>query len=144
MLANDPAMAGPLQAVEMWRMSLLALDQRSQDTVAAARNACVKGASMGAQLGGEAVMILSALGEVDAAFDVAKGFLLSRGSIVRRGKLPFKAVLNDAGWRVNTQWLFVPPTGAMRADPRFLSLCSGVGLADYWRGRGLRPDYQLI
>ena len=144
MLANDPAMAGPLQAVEMWRMSLLALDQRSQDTVAAARDACVKGASMGAQLGGEAVMILSALGEVDAAFDVAKGFLLSRGSIVRRGQLPFKAVLNDAGWRVNTQWLFVPPTGAMRADPRFLPLCSGVGLADYWRGRGLRPDYQLI
>jgi len=140
---NDPAAAGPPQSIEMWRSSLIALDQRSPGAIAAARDACFKGASIGAQLGGEAVMILGALGEVDAAFEVAKGFLLSRGSVVQRGKRPFKAELNDAGWRINTQWLFVPPTAAMRTDSRFLSICEGEGLVEYWRSRGLRPDYQL-
>jgi len=31
----------------------------------------------------------------------------------------------------------------MRADPRFLPLCEGMGLVDYWRALGVRPDYQL-
>jgi DNA-binding winged helix-turn-helix (wHTH) protein len=141
---SDPAMAGPPVAGEMWRPSLVALEQRSPKAVAAARDACLKGAAIGAQLGGEAVMILSALGEVDAAFEVASGFLLSRGPIVRRGKRPFNAEFNnDAGWRINTQWLFVPATAAMRSDSRFLPLCEGVGLTQYWRSRGVRPDYQL-
>jgi hypothetical protein len=137
-------MVGPPQEAEMWRASLIALDQPSPKTIAIAREACFKGARIGAQLGGQAVMILSALGVVDASFDVAQGFLLSRGSIVRRGKRPFKAEFNsDAGWRINTQWLFTPPAAIMRADPRFLPLCEGVGLADYWRKRGVRPDYQI-
>jgi DNA-binding winged helix-turn-helix (wHTH) protein len=143
MRATDPTMIGPRQEAEMWRASLIALDQPSPKTIAAARDACFNGARIGAQLGGQAVMILSALDEVDAAFDVANGFLLSRGSIVQRRKRLFKAEINDAGWRINTQWLFVPPAAVMRADPRFLPLCEGVGLADYWRARGVRPDYQL-
>jgi DNA-binding winged helix-turn-helix (wHTH) protein len=141
---TDPAAAGPPQSMEMWRSSLIALDQRSPGTIGAARDACFKGASIGAQLGGQAVMILSSLGETDAAFEIAEGFLVSRGSVVRRGKRPFKAELSDAGWRINTQWLFVPPTVAMRSDSRFLPLCEGVGLVDYWRSRKLRPDYQRV
>jgi hypothetical protein len=143
LLDTEPGMARPPQQAEMWRSSLVALDERSSETIAAAREACFKGASIGAQLGGEAFMILSALGEVDAAFEVANGFLLSRGSIIRRGKTPFKAEFDDAGWRINTQWLFVPPAKVMRADPRFLPLCEGVGLTNYWRTRRIRPDYQV-
>ena len=141
---TDPASIGPPQEDAMWRPSLAALAEPSAQNITAARAACFKGATMGAQLGGEAVMILAALGEVDAAFDVAEGFLLSRGSIVRRGKRPFKAESsNDASWRINTQWLFVPPAAVMRSDPRFMALCEGVGLSDYWRKRGVRPDYLL-
>jgi hypothetical protein len=29
----------------------------------------------------------------------------------------------------------------MRADARFLPLCDEVGLGDYWRARGVNPDY---
>jgi hypothetical protein len=29
----------------------------------------------------------------------------------------------------------------MRADPRFLPLCSDIGLGQYWAYRGRRPDY---
>lgn len=143
MLDGDPAMMGPTQNADMWRKSLIALDQPSPASIATARQACLIGARTSAELVGEAVMILCALGEVDTAFDVAHGFLLSRGSIVRVGKAPFKEELNDAIWRVNTQWLFVPPAAVMRADARFLPLCEDFGLTSYWRSRGVSPDYQL-
>jgi tetratricopeptide (TPR) repeat protein len=143
MRTTDPATIGPPQAVELWKDSLPALDHPSPKTITAARAACFKGAMIGAHLAGDAVMILSALGDVDAAFEVATGFLIWRGSVVQRGKTPFKPELPDAAWRINTQWLFVPPAASMRADPRFLALCEGVGLTTYWRSRKVRPDYQL-
>jgi hypothetical protein len=37
--------------------------------------------------------------------------------------------------------MFTPPAAAMRPDPRFLPLCDGIGLTDYWRRRGVKPDY---
>jgi hypothetical protein len=141
MLDPKPEMLGSPEEREMWRTSLAALDQRSLKSIARAREACLAGATMAGELAGQGVMILSALGEVDAAFDVANGFLLSRGSIVRGGEPAFKPDLNDAGWRINTQWLFTPPAADMRADARFLPLCDGVGLGDYWRARGVNPDY---
>jgi hypothetical protein len=30
----------------------------------------------------------------------------------------------------------------MRKDARFMTLCRGIGLTDYWRDRGVKPDYQ--
>jgi hypothetical protein len=29
----------------------------------------------------------------------------------------------------------------MRADRRFIALCEGIGLGEYWRKRGVQPDY---
>jgi hypothetical protein len=63
--------------------------------------------------------------------------------IVRQGQSAANQVRDDTGWRVWIQWLFTPACAAMRADPRFLQLCEGIGLVDYWRSRGVRPDYQL-
>lgn len=143
MLESNPQMLGPPQEIQLWQTSLAALMEPSPENLRRARDACFNGARMAGQLAGQGVMILSALGDVDAAFDIANGFLLSRGSIVRGGKTTFKPDLNDAGWRINTQWLFTPPAAVMRADARFLPLCDGVGLVDYWRSRGVRPDYQL-
>ena len=87
-------------------------------------------------------MILCALGEVDTAFDIADGFLFSRGSIVRQDQPGSTEAANNAAWRINTQWMFTPPAAVMRADPRFLQLCNETGLTDYWRKRGVKPDYQ--
>ena len=87
-------------------------------------------------------MILAALGEVDASFEIADGFLLWRGKIVRQSE-GSKEITNDAAWRNGVQWLFTPPCASMRRDPRFLALCYGIGLTEYWRSRGVRPDYLL-
>ena len=47
----------------------------------------------------------------------------------------------DTAWRF-TPWLFTPPVASMRADARFNELCDGTGLTDYWRKRGVQPDYR--
>ncbi len=95
-------------------------------------------------------MIMCALRDLESAFDVANGFLLSRGSIVRgsghaKSDLSLggqsKSEMSDAVARINTQWLFTPPCAVMRADPRFIPLCDGMGLVDYWQKRGVKPDF---
>lgn len=139
MLDADPKMMESPQETSLWRTSLAALGKPSPVTIAKARDACVN-AVKASGFGGASVMILSALGQVDTAFEVTEGFLLSKGSVVRRD-LPGAAY--DAASRINIQWLFTPPAAVMRADPRFIPLCEAVGLTDYWRARGVSPDYQL-
>jgi hypothetical protein len=83
------------------------------------------------------------LGEIDAAFAVAEGYLLRRGPLVGPlrtdgGEVP----ANDQRWR-KTMHLFTPPVAAMQADRRFLPLCAGIGLVDYWRRRRITPDFIL-
>ena len=124
----------------LWQSCLPALDQQSAVSVTKARNACLEAAKNAGALAAHAVMILAALGEVNASFDIAHGFLLWRGKIVRQGASA-REITNDAAWRIGIQWLFTPPCASMRADPRFLTLCEALGLTDYWRQRGLRPDY---
>lgn len=131
-------------AVPVWRASLAALETRSPAAVAAARTANVEQSAGSPQIAAWAILTLSALGELDAAFDVANGFLLDRGSVIVRPRPDRKLPrINSAGWR-NTYGLFTPPTRAMRLDPRFKGLCDGLGLTDYWRERGVGPDLFLI
>lgn len=144
MLDGNGAVVGPPQAVSTWRASLLALERPTAAHIEDARNKVLQTAKLAPGLAAQGVMILAALKEVDAAFDVARGFLLSRGPIVLRHarRNVVRLGVNDPGWKW-TPWLFTPPAAVMRADPRFLPLCEGIGLVDYWRERGVRPDYQL-
>ena len=144
MFDADASDLGDASSISLWRAALAALAERSPYNIAKARWACLAAAEAAGSFAVETTMILSALGEVDTAFEIANGFLLSRGSIVGKGKIPSPDDINDATWRVNTQYLFTPPCKVMRADARFLRLCEGMGLTDYWRARGVRPDYQLI
>jgi hypothetical protein len=86
---------------------------------------------------------LSALGEVDAAFEIANAFLLFHGSTALRARDSSAAPpAKSTAWRF-TPWLFTPPVAAMRADPRFKTLCDGIGLTEYWQARKIKPDYLL-
>jgi DNA-binding winged helix-turn-helix (wHTH) protein/tetratricopeptide (TPR) repeat protein len=131
-------------SISIWRSSLLALESPTASAVEAARQANVEGARATPAVAAWAILALSALGELDAAFDVANGFLLGRGSVIVRprpeAKLP---AVNRPGWR-NTYGLFTPPTKAMRLDPRFQSLAQGLGLTEYWQKRGIGPDAFLF
>lgn len=142
LLESDGGAIGSPQMIAMWRASLKALMERTKASVEEARAACVNAARQSGELAAHAVMILPLLGGVDEAFEVAEGFLLWRGTIVRQGNSGSR-IQNDSAWRVGIQWLFTPPCAPMRADPRFLELSRGVGLVDYWNYRRRKPDYQL-
>jgi len=132
------------EGVGVWRASLRALETRSPADIATAKDANMRGAAKDPALAAYALLVMSALGEVGTAFEVANGFLLSRGPlVVRRPPEPDKRLWVDgAGWR-NTLGLFTPATKAMRLDARFEPLCEGLGLSEYWRQRG-RPDAFLF
>jgi DNA-binding winged helix-turn-helix (wHTH) protein/tetratricopeptide (TPR) repeat protein len=123
-----------------WRVSLTALATQSRADIAAARAIILRAAVSSPGFAHNAIMVLSALGDIDAAFAVAEGYFLRRGPTVGSlwtgaGQMP----VNDHRWRRNMM-LWTPPTARMRADPRFKRLCEGIGLTDYWRRRGIRPE----
>ena len=130
------------EAIALWRVSLAALEDRSAANVAAARSANLNAAKQNPRLSSQAVMALSALQEIDAAFEVANAQLVfslpDRAAQQRQDKQPQKST----AW-VFAPWLFTPPVAPMRADRRFLDLCDGIGLTEYWAKRGIKPDYRL-
>jgi tetratricopeptide (TPR) repeat protein len=142
MLNGDPTLGGRPALARFWRACLEALDQRSPETIAKARQASIDGARTSPQMATEGLQVMGALGEIDTAFELAEGVLLQRGPLVQQVQGGSADAVNAATWRVGTQWMFTPPADPMRADPRFLVLCDGVGLTDYWRKRGVKPDYQ--
>jgi tetratricopeptide (TPR) repeat protein len=127
-------------AVAMWNTFLKALETHAAGDIAAARSACLSTAPQSPGVSVHAVMILSALDQVDAAYSVIEGLLLRRGLLVtqasqEQGTSP----ASDPLWR-QTQWLFTPATIPLRMDPRFQVLCDSIGLSEYWRKRGAAPD----
>jgi DNA-binding winged helix-turn-helix (wHTH) protein/tetratricopeptide (TPR) repeat protein len=129
--------------ISTWRVSLAALDQRTPQNIAAARAANLEAVSKAPALASQAFLALAALGEADAAFDIANEFLLFRRPIEPHPQAgSARPTIKSTGWRF-TPWLFTPPVAAMRADPRFTLLCDGIGLTEYWAKRGIKPDYQL-
>ncbi|MBA2466726.1 MAG: hypothetical protein H0V46_03875 [Sphingomonas sp.] len=129
-------------AVSLWRLSLPALEERSPVSIAAALRANVAAAQKDLSLASQAVLTLSTLGEVDAAFEIANGLLQFRGPEEHRAQAAGRAeAVSSRGWRFSP-WLFTPPTAALRADPRFRMLCDGIGLTEYWAKVGAEPDYR--
>lgn len=77
---------------------------------------------------GVATALLSSLGATDEAFALWARFAASE----RASRLPIDNF---------TTYLFTPDARAMRADPRFGPLVERLGIADYWRRTGRRPDF---
>ena len=134
-----PAMGG--QAAQMWTTGLRALATRSPGDIARTREICFQAATQAPGIGANGVMLLSELGDVDAAYQVAEGFLMRRGRLLDQpqGPVDRSGFYASAGWR-STQWLFTPATRALREDSRFTAFCESLGYTDYWRERRAWPD----
>jgi DNA-binding winged helix-turn-helix (wHTH) protein len=140
--ATRPQIYGPA-SVALWRVSLAALDQRSPASIATARKANLEAAERDLKLSTQAICVLSALGQVDAAFEIVDALFAVRAAAdARLQSATVRGPVRSTAWRF-APWLFIPPTAALRADPRFQSLCDGIGLTEYWAKRGIKPDYQL-
>jgi DNA-binding winged helix-turn-helix (wHTH) protein len=130
-----------LDVRKTWLSALDALETGARPAVEAAGLACLETARRSPALAPDMVMMLCALGLKDTAFEVTEGFVLWRGKFISMDRANGRAV-DDYNRRM-TQWLFTPPVGIIRADPRFQKLCDEFGLTAYWRSRGIRPDYQV-
>ena len=99
------------------------------------------GLSVGAVV--NAMMLLNLMGATDAAFDLANAYYLEQGPVIAAMQWrPGQPIVPDQRRR-KTNMLFTPVAAAMRRDPRFPQLVEAMGLTNYWRRRGIRPDYLL-
>lgn len=131
----------PQDGLGLLRLSMEAIETRRPATVAAAAAANVAAARTGPGGSINSMLILAGLGRMDDAFAVAEGYLLRRGpNIMPLRFAPTQMRVSDQTHR-KTQMLFVPVTAPLRADPRFIEICRGCGLADYWRQSGHWADF---
>ncbi len=134
------AMMDP-QEVGQWQATINALQGREQRRVEAARKIQLKSVTASPTNAVMAIQILSLLGQIDEAFQVADGFLLRQGALIGRlSEAEGHVAINDQRMR-KTVMLFSPNTAPMRADRRFMSLVEAIGMVDYWNRRGIRPDF---
>ena len=138
--AARPAM--PPAAVRGLEVSLRAIGSRKAADVGAAVASNVAAAERGPGQATAAIMVLSQLGASDAALRVARGFLLRQGPmIVQQRHTAAQASITDQHHRV-AMMLWVPATENLRLQAGFRALCDGIGLVDYWRETGRRPDFK--
>jgi DNA-binding winged helix-turn-helix (wHTH) protein/tetratricopeptide (TPR) repeat protein len=145
MLRNGPAPPGNAHpaGLAQWLPTLDAFAEPSPTHIARARQANLAAAELNPGQATYAAMALSQLGEIDAAFAVIDALLLSKGPLVaNRPIVPRSFAANSPSW-CRTQWLFMPPLATIRRDARFEALCEEIGLARYWRQRGVSSDTRL-
>ena len=139
--AENQRVLMPQSNAPVWRLSIDALEFRRPADVAAVRNLMIGAAKVDPGAAIVAIQTLSLLDQLDDAFSIANGYLLRRGPAAGALRADDgRVVVNDQRWR-KTVMLFIPSTVAMRRDSRFSILTRDMGLQDYWRHRGVGPDY---
>ncbi len=134
--------AMPPQAVNIWRLTIDALQNEQPEAKTRARDAQIAAAIRNPQFAVIAVQILSMLGFIDDAFAVAEGYLLRRGALIGSLRLSQEQLVVNDQERRKTVMLFNPSTAAMRVDSRFSRLVEEMGLAAYWKRRAIVPDFR--
>jgi DNA-binding winged helix-turn-helix (wHTH) protein/tetratricopeptide (TPR) repeat protein len=117
-----------------------ALMTRAPDDIRAALESNRKAAPLGTGFAENAVLTASQLGLLDEAFALAEGYFFGRGFTIGSARFTSQQAGYTGPVRF-TGWLWAPSTRPMRRDPRFLPLVREIGLVDYWRESGTRPDF---
>ena len=136
---HPPGMPEP--AIASWRGSLKALASRAPADIEAAMAGTIAQLARSPAAAVNGICLANKVGDLDAAFTMADAYLLRRGprvGVLRNG--PDQPALTDQRWQM-TMMLFIPATAPMRADERFMPLCNDMGMVDYWRASGTRPDF---
>ena len=136
-LANRPLNV-PFADVELSLLSARALMTRAPADLDKAVTANLAAARRGVGYAENAMWLTAALGRLDDAFGLAHA-LYQEQQLIGSGQR-FSTGRFQVSNRRQSHHLFMPPTAAMRTDPRFGPLVRQMGLADYWRTSGHPPD----
>jgi len=123
-LLADPSIrprAMDQKSVEAWSSTLKAISSDDAAAKAVAMVQVEEAATAGSINRGEALTLLAMLGDLDDAFAQAQLY---------RPANPY-----------SPPYLFLAPTTAMRADPRFMPLARKLGFVSYWQATGNWPDF---
>lgn len=125
---------------EIWAAQTIALHKTDAADIDAALHLFDGIASKIMSKAQEAASFASEVSRLDAAFAYLDLFYVS-GEPIRsfRKQLSAKNLMPHSG--VMTFFLFEPPMQAARADLRFDSLTEQLGLQNYWKQAGVKPDY---
>lgn len=140
---EDRAARPPLPApmFETLRLALRAAANGRPDEVETAARRVVAGVASSVAAVVNAMMLLNLMRATDQAFELARAYYLEQGQIIAAMQWrPGQPVVPDQRRR-KTNMLFTPTAAAMRQDPRFLPLMREMGLTDYWKRRGIAPDF---
>ncbi|MES2895764.1 MAG: winged helix-turn-helix domain-containing protein [Pseudomonadota bacterium] len=128
-----------------WNFKLIedtahALLTRAPADVENAVQANLEAARKGAGFAENAVEVISELGRVDQAYAVIDAYYFGRGFTIGSVRYSTQQGSYTPPSRLQTAFLFTPPSAALRAEPRFGELAQALGLTDYWRKSGKTAD----
>jgi DNA-binding winged helix-turn-helix (wHTH) protein/tetratricopeptide (TPR) repeat protein len=131
----------PPQMIEVLRVGIGAARTRRPTEVAAATKLIMASVTHSVAAVVNAMMLLNLMGATDDAFELARAYYLEEGPIIAAMEWrPGQPIVPDQRRR-KTNMLFTPTASAMQKDPRFLPLMEQMGLTDYWKRRGVVPDF---
>ena len=125
--------------------ALEALEERFPGKDRAKREqACIAGARTSPQMATEGGQVMGALGEIDTGIRHRQWPASFGAAPMSSGRSPARPLAaRTPAWRIGTQWMFTPSVARRCAPIRASSRCAtAIGLTDYWRKRGVKPDYQ--
>ena len=129
---------------ELPMASARALDSRAPEDIERAMRMNLAAARRASGHAENAMQFASAIGRLDQAFETAGAYFFNRGYVIPNARFdgPRQVVISLSERRTTS--LFLPPTEAMRRDPRFSALAGELGLTQFWRESGVSPDYQRV
>ena len=137
--AQRPALPPPMVAT--LRSAMVAAKTGAPADIAAASRQVMTGVERSVAAVVNAMMLLNLMKQTDTAFSLAQAYYLEQGPIIAAVDWrPGQPLVPDQRRR-KTNMLFTPTAAAMQRDPRFLPLMQDMGLVNYWRQRGVRPDF---
>ena len=140
-VAGRPPLVRP-ESLELPIAMSRALDTHAPQDIERAMRMNLEAVRRGPGNAENAMMFASAIGRLDQSYEIGAAYYFDRGYAIpdERYDGPQRSV--ERLRERNTYLLFLPPTEAMRRDPRFAALVGELGLTQFWRERGVLPDYQ--